>query len=167
MPDSQPATLNRSLQKMIAAKPITFFNARVLHHLDKAVYRLSGKRTTFTAAIFRLPIITLTTTGAKSGLPRTLPLIGIRDSDQPGTLAVIASNYGQPQSPAWFFNLKANPQASGTIRGKTVVYVAHEATGEEYDRLWQLAVNTYAGYSVYKTRAANRHIPIMVLVPSI
>jgi deazaflavin-dependent oxidoreductase (nitroreductase family) len=79
---------------------------------------------------------------------------------------VIGSNWGQAHAPSWYYNLRANPQATGSIDGVSATYQAHEAMGAEYDRLWQLAEDTYAGYSVYKTRASHRRIPVMVLTPA-
>src|SRR5262245_20064927 len=88
-------------------------------------------RATLTSALAGLAVVLLTTTGAKSGLPRTLPLLCIRDERSPSTFALVASNWGQTHYPAWYFNLKANPQAVGSIRGQVQTYVAHEASGEE------------------------------------
>jgi len=63
------------------------------------------------------------------------------------------------------FNLKANPRAVGAIRGQIETYIAHEASGEEYDRFWQYAANTYPGYPLYKHRVGARRIPIMIMTP--
>ncbi len=105
----------------------------------------------------------LTTTGAKSGLPRTVPLLYIRDENHPNSFALIATNWGQRTYPAWYFNLKANPEALCVIEGKAGSYLAHEAAGDEYDRFWQYATNTYFGYTLYKQRISGRRIPIMVM----
>jgi deazaflavin-dependent oxidoreductase (nitroreductase family) len=107
----------------------------------------------------------LTTTGAKSGLPHTIPLIYIRDEENPEIFALIASNWGQDHNPAWYYNLKKNPCAVCSIRGETREYLAHEATGEEYERFWQRATETYVGYPLYKARAGSRRIPIMAMTP--
>jgi deazaflavin-dependent oxidoreductase (nitroreductase family) len=66
------------------------------------VYRVSRGRSTFTSWVTGLPIVMLTTTGARSGRQRTLPVLGVPDD---GTLVVIASNYGQERNPAWYYNL--------------------------------------------------------------
>ena len=78
---------------------------------------------------------------------------------------LIASNFGQAHHPAWYYNLKKHPQATVTLRGHTADYVAGEASGEEYDRLWQRAVALYGGYAAYKTRTGGRAIPIIILAP--
>lgn len=107
----------------------------------------------------------LTSKGAKSGLLRTVPLLCIRDENEPDSFALIATNWGQKSYPAWYYNLKTNPEAVCTIEGKSGNYLAHEAQGEEYPRHWQNAANTYFGYPLYKQRISGRRIPIMVMHP--
>ena len=107
----------------------------------------------------------LTTTGAKSGLPRTHPLTCLSAPQWPDRVAVVASNYGQKHYPGWYYNLKANPGCSGLLDGIIYDYVAHEADATEYAIYWQLALDVYVGFSQYAKRAGNRRIPIMVLEP--
>jgi deazaflavin-dependent oxidoreductase (nitroreductase family) len=151
------------VQKIGSSRFGAWFYARTLHHFDRVAFKLTGGRATLTSALAGLPVVLLTTTGVKSGLPRTLPLLCIRDERNPTTFALVASNWGQPHYPAWYFNLKANPRAIGSIRGQTATYVAHEASGEEYERFWQCAANTYLGFAVYKQRVGERRIPIMIM----
>jgi deazaflavin-dependent oxidoreductase (nitroreductase family) len=153
------------MQKIAASPPGSWFYARTLHHFDRIFFRLSGGHMTMTNLVAGLPLVIITTTGAKSGLPRTLPLACIRDESDPTTFALIASNWGQQHYPAWYFNLKANPRAMCSIAGETGEYTAHEATSEEYARFWQYASDTYAGYPLYKQRVSGRNIPIMVMTP--
>jgi deazaflavin-dependent oxidoreductase (nitroreductase family) len=116
-----------------------------------------------TSYIAGLPMVVLTTTGAKSGLKRTTPLLAIREGDDDTCFALIASNWGQDHHPGWYHNLKANPQATATIKGVSREYRAYEANGEEYDDYWQRASQIYFGYMLYKKRVGDRRIPIMVL----
>ena len=153
------------VQKIGSSRFGARFYARTLHHFDRVAFRLSSGRATLTSSLAGLPVVLLTTTGAKSGLPRTLPLLCIRDERNPDTFALVASNWGQTQYPAWYFNLKANPRAVGAIRGQIETYIAHEASDEEYDRFWQYAANTYPGYPLYKHRVGARRIPIMIMTP--
>ena len=93
-------------------------------------------------------------------------LLGIYDPNHPNDpdyLAIIASNWGQKHYPAWYFNLKANPNATGVINGSTYSYLSREASGAEYDKFWQTASKMYIGFPRYKERASNLHIPIMIL----
>lgn len=156
---------HRFVQKFASTRPGAWFGAHVLHHFDRAAYRLSGGRATVTSYIAGLPTVVLTTTGAKSGQPRATPLLAIHDPADTRRFALIASNWGQGRHPGWYYNLKANPHASCTIRGVTGAYRAQEAGGEEYDRFWQIASQTYLGYPLYKQRLGQRRIPIMLLEP--
>jgi deazaflavin-dependent oxidoreductase (nitroreductase family) len=137
--------------------------ARVLHHLDGPVLRRSRGRRSVTAALTGLPIVELTTVGAHSGEPRTLPIIGVPDGDR---LVLVASNYGQHHNPGWYFNLKANPRCSVSFRGRRYEMEAYEAGGDERQRLWELDVSVYPPRNLYARRAADRRIPVMVLQPT-
>ena len=77
-----------------------------LPRIDRGMFRLSRGRTTFSAWISGLPIIMLTTTGARSGQPRTLPVLALPEGDR---LVLIASNFGLPSNPGWYHNLRAQP----------------------------------------------------------
>ena len=72
--------------------------ARTLHHLDRLVFRLTKERHTFANLISGLPVVMLTTTCAKSGKPRTLPVLGMPDGAR---TCIIASNWGQHRHPGW------------------------------------------------------------------
>ena len=159
------STFERLMQRVASSRAGAWFLARALHRFDRIVLKLSGGKTTMSSILGGLPIVYVTATGAKSGLPRSLPPIYIRDSSNSDSFALIASNYGQRSNPAWYYNLKANPRAQCLIEGQTEEYLAHEASGEEYDRFWQAAADTYIGYSLYKQRAAHRRIPVMVMTP--
>ncbi len=153
------------IQKIASSRPGAWFLSRVQHRFDRVFLRLTKNRVTLTGILSGLPVVILTTIGAKSGLRRTLPLLCIRDERDPNTFAVVASNWGQSRYPAWYFNLKANPGATCSIRGQVGEYVAHEADGEEYERFWQCARDTYIGFPLYEQRVGERHVPIMVMRP--
>jgi deazaflavin-dependent oxidoreductase (nitroreductase family) len=133
----------------------------VTTYLDPPLNRLTRGRFSF-ATFVGLPFTLLTTTGAKSGHKRTVPLAYFMDGDR---VILIASSAGKPRHPGWYHNLIANPEATLTIRGRARTYIAREAQGEERQRLWQRANEFYPGYAVYQTRARGRIIPIMVLSP--
>jgi deazaflavin-dependent oxidoreductase (nitroreductase family) len=153
-------------QKIAASKPGSWYFSRTQHHLDRLLLKLTGGRRSLTGLLAGLPVVTLTVTGAKSGLPRTVPLLYIRDPETPDRFALIASNYGQRHYPAWYHNLKANPQATCTIRGEARHYTATEGEGDEYQRFWGYAQETYPGFPNYaKWVGDQRHIPIMVMTP--
>jgi deazaflavin-dependent oxidoreductase (nitroreductase family) len=120
-------------------------------------YRLSGGVLGGTLAGRKM--LLLTTTGRKSGRPRTVALQYLEDGDTP---VVIASNGGHTTHPAWWLNLAANPEAEVQIRSEVRKVAAEKAEGEERDRLWQAAVDMYHGYEDYQ-KTANREIPVVVL----
>ena len=134
--------------------------ARVAHRLDVPIFRLSRGHATLTSLLTGLPIVMLTTTGAKSGQLRHTPLVAIPDADR---IVLIASNFGRAHHPAWYHNLRAHPQVTVTSRGQKRRYHAHEAVDAERRRLWQQAVALNQGYEFYRQRAHNRTIPVIVL----
>jgi deazaflavin-dependent oxidoreductase (nitroreductase family) len=103
----------------------------------------------------------LRTVGAKSGQPRSTPLLYLTDDDR---IVLIASKAGAAKHPAWLHNIRKNPNVSFLApRGRTGEYVAREAEGPERERLWGEAVDYYAGYEAYQGRAGAREIPVVVL----
>ncbi|MEM7112826.1 MAG: nitroreductase family deazaflavin-dependent oxidoreductase [Chloroflexota bacterium] len=139
-----------------------WLGANMLYALDRWWMRLSNGRSSLTAILTGLPIITITTTGAKSGQPRTQPLVGIPNGDK---LVIIASNFGQKRNPAWYYNLRANPQATVVINGRSQTMLARETDGAEREQYWETAVATYVGYALYKKKASHRKIPVLLLTP--
>jgi deazaflavin-dependent oxidoreductase (nitroreductase family) len=103
-------------------------------------------------------------TGAKSGKRRTTPLVYFTQGDK---VVLIASQTGKPRHPAWFHNLKANPEVELWAGGRGGAYRARESTGEEREHLWKLATQLYPGYDDYQRRAdaAGRRIPVVVCEP--
>jgi deazaflavin-dependent oxidoreductase (nitroreductase family) len=151
------------INKTIASiRPISWTIAHTFHHLDRAVLKLSGGNHTATTILIGLQVVTLTAVGAKSGEPRSVPLIAFPDGDN---LLLIASNWGRSHHPAWYYNLSANPEATVSIKGQSAKYIAHEAGVDERERCWDIAVGNYAGYAAYERRAGDRRIPVMVLEP--
>lgn len=154
------------MQKLASSKVGAWYFSGTQHQVDRFFLKLTNNKRTLTSILTGLPVMMLTSTGAKSGKPRTVPLLCIRNPQNPAQFALIASNWGQAKNPAWYYNLRANPTATCAIQGKTGQYKAHEANEAEYALFWQTAVNTYIGFPEYKKRVGNRHIPIMVLTPT-
>ena len=154
-----------SIQKVASSRPGAWFFSLTEHHFDKAVLKLTNNKATMTRILAGFPVVMLTSTGAKSGLPREVPLLGIQDESEPNRIAFIASNWGKGKQPAWYYNLITNPRATVSISGQIGDYIAHEADGEEYEKYWQSALDIHKGYSLYQERAGDRHIPIMVMTP--
>ena len=106
------------------------------------------------------PILLLHTRGARSGQPRTTPLLYTPHGDG---FIVVAAKSGAEHHPAWFHNLRAHPDAVAEIRGLQVQVHARVVEGTERAELWQLANDNYNGYQVYQGRAGRRLIPVVLL----
>jgi len=154
--------LRRLVQKAAAVVPLSLVPARTLPRIDHAFYRLSHGHTTFSAWISGLPIVMLTTTGARTGQPRTLPVLGLPDGDR---LVVIASNYGRPGNPGWYHNLLVHSRVVVTWKGSAIQMQARELKGEE--RRFHIArgLEAYPWWEQYHRRAAPRQIPVIMLEP--
>ena len=109
-----------------------------------------------------VPVLLLTTTGRKSGQPRTTPLIYARDGD---AYLVVASMGGAPQHPSWYRNLLADPTARIQVRADHVEVTAQTAGEVEKARLWTIVAGQWPNYDAYQSRT-DRVIPVVVLSPS-
>jgi len=157
----KPNTLQKFLHKIAMLRPVTAFAAPRIHRLDRTLLeRTNGKFSIL--GLLGWPIIEITTIGAKTNQPRSLPLVGIFDKEK---IALIASSFGREHNPGWYYNLKAHPECDVLFNGKTGKYISRELEGDEYASYWKIAVSYYAGYEKYKERAAHRHIPVMLLEP--
>lgn len=101
--------------------------------------------------------------GAKSGIERTSPLVYFEDG---GDLVIVASKGGHPKHPAWFHNLRANPETTVQVGSQRRRVRARVATDAERERLWPSAVATWAGYDDYQART-DRKIPLVILEPRV
>ncbi len=108
------------------------------------------------------PICFLTTTGRVTGEPRTVPLVYVPAPD--GTVAVVASNYGQRHHPAWSHNLDANPEATLEVDGSTSPVIARRAETHEAKNLWAAFDHVWPGYEAYRD-LTDRDIRMYVLTP--
>ena len=160
------STFHSLVQKVASSRPGSWFFSRTLHHFDRGFLKLTKGSKSLTSVLSGAPLVMLTTTGARSGLPRTLPLLCIREHKTDDTFALIASNWGQKHHPAWYYNLRANPSAMCAIKGHVREYLGHEAESEEYQAYWQCAMDTYIGFPTYQKRAGARTIPIIVMTPA-
>jgi deazaflavin-dependent oxidoreductase (nitroreductase family) len=104
-------------------------------------------------------ILLLTTTGRKSGQPRITPLI-FREDD--GRYVLVASQGGAPEHPAWYLNLREDPEVEVQVKADRFKAVARDAAGEERRRLWALMNEEWPAYDTYQQRT-DREIPVVVL----
>jgi deazaflavin-dependent oxidoreductase (nitroreductase family) len=107
------------------------------------------------------PMLLLDHLGAKSGKRRTAPLVYVRDGED---VVIVASKGGHPRNPAWFHNLRANPDTTVQIGSRRRAVRARVASAAEHARLWPTVVRTYGGYRSYQKRT-ERQIPLVILEP--
>jgi len=134
---------------------------RYLGALHRVVYSASGGR--IGSRIWGLEIVLLTTTGRRSGRPRTVPLCSLRDGE---AFVVIASYGGLDRSPSWWLNLRQEPRATVRLGRTTREVVAREATDDERERLWAQVTERAPGYLDYERRTTRR-IPVVLLEPQV
>ena len=103
----------------------------------------------------------LTTTGRRSGEPRTTPLIFGRHDD---AYLVVASMGGAPNHPQWYLNLQAEPRATIQVQAEYLTVTARDASGDEKPALWKVMTGIWPNYHVYQSRT-ERLIPVVVLTP--
>ncbi len=108
-----------------------------------------------------MPVLLLTTTGRKSGQPRTRALTYLARGD---AYVVIASYLGEPKHPAWWLNLQAKPDAEIQVGAKRIPVRAREIDGEERKLLWNEVVAEVNDYAEYQQRT-DRRIPVVLLEP--
>jgi deazaflavin-dependent oxidoreductase (nitroreductase family) len=161
MKDQPVKGYQRIARKVFSIRPVVWLLSHTAHVIDRFLMSLTNSRYSVAGLLAGVPVITLTTTGAKSGRPRTVPLLGIPDGEK---MILIASNWGQGRHPAWYYNIRANHAVQVGVNGRTIDYVAHEAKGEERQGYWQTAVQVYPGYAAYKKWTDGREIPVIVLV---
>jgi deazaflavin-dependent oxidoreductase (nitroreductase family) len=157
-PNRQRGWLSRAYAAFSNTRLGRFLSIHVVWKLDPPLMRLTGGRLGFDLMI---PTALLETRGARSGKRRRNAVIYFHDGE---LITIVASKLGLPNHPAWFHNLRANPDVTlGGIPMRATV-VEDEA---ERRRLWALADRVFAPYAVYRREAAeaNREIPIVQLVP--
>ena len=159
---AQANAVQKGLRRFAGSPPGAWLFARAAHRLDRPVFRLTRGRHTIGNLVTGLPVLMLTTTGARSGLPRTVPVLGIPTADG---LAVLASNFGQQHHPAWYHNLRADPEATVVVHGETRAVRAVLTEGEQRQRIWEEALRWYPGWTFYERHASHRQIGVFLLKP--
>ena len=140
-------------------KAARWYGINVASRIDPPLLRLTRGRFATTGFF---PLVLLTARGRRSGEPRTVTLVYFTQGDD---VVLTASSFGRAKHPAWYHNVKANPQVELAQRGRTWPYVAREAEGDERRRLYDLSTKLYRGYGLYEQMASERTIPVLVLSP--
>jgi deazaflavin-dependent oxidoreductase (nitroreductase family) len=156
----RPNPFQRAMQSFASSRPGAWLFSRMLRHLDKVVGRVSRGRTSTPRLLAGIPVLDVTTTGRKSGLPRTSHLIAVPYDD---TLALLGTNFGQATTPAWVLNLEADPRATVVHTGRSRDVVARPATAQEQSDIFAASTQVYGGYLKYQQRITGRTVRIFVL----
>ena len=146
---------------MMAAMNTTDTLMKAVNVIHRAVYNASGGR--IAGKGYGMPVLALTTTGRRSGQPRTVMLTSpLQEGDK---IVIVASKGGDDRNPEWFLNLKANPKVEVKLGGRTTPMTAHIPEGEERSDLWQRLTSAHKNYAQYQTKT-DREIPVVVLEPA-
>ncbi len=132
---------------------------RTVSSTHNALYRSSGGR--ISGRMVGMPVLLLVTKGRRSGKRRTTPLLYLEHGD---AIVVVASNGGSDYIPAWWLNLRSNPDAEVEIGREHRLVSARKASPAERARLWPEFTSRFPGYASYATRTA-REIPVVILEP--
>ena len=135
---------------------------RTMNRLHRGLLKVSGGRFGWTAA--NMPVLELTTIGRKSNRPRSVMLTSPhRDGDM---IVIVASKGGEDPHPAWFLNLRDNPQVVVTMKNSHErQMVAKVASPEDRDRLWPIVTGKHSNYAGYQEKT-DREIPLVLLQPA-
>jgi len=132
---------------------------KTMNNIHRALLKISGGRLGWRAG--GMPVLELTTTGRKSGQPRTVMLTS--PVQQGDAIVIVASRGGDDHHPAWFLNLRDHPDVEVAFGGKPKQSMrARVATAEERAALWPRVTAAYKGYAGYQTKT-DREIPLVLL----
>jgi deazaflavin-dependent oxidoreductase (nitroreductase family) len=135
---------------------------KAMNGFHRALLKLSGGKFGWEAG--KMPVLELTTTGRKSGQPRAVMLTSpLQEGD---TIVVVASRGGDDTHPAWFLNLRDNPEVEVAYKGapKQAMH-ARVANADERARMWPLVTAGHKNYAQYQTKTT-REIPLVLLEPA-
>ena len=134
---------------------------KAMNGVHKGLLRFSGGRLGWTAA--DMPVLELTTTGRRSGRPRSVMLTSPHREGE--RIVIVASKGGEDSHPAWFLNLRENPQVTVSMKdAPDVPMTARVASLEQRDWLWSIVSDKQTRYVEYQEKT-DREIPLVLLEP--
>ncbi len=157
-----PSRRDRLVRAVAATAPAARVLSRTVRPVDELLARWRGRGISVPALLAGLPAVALTTTGARTGLPRTVPLIPVVTGP---VFAVLGTNFGGERTPAWAVNLEARPEAEVAFGDRTVPVRARLLDGAERAEVVEAASGVYVGFGRYLTRAAHRRVRVFALEP--
>ena len=135
---------------------------KTMNSVHRAILKVSGGRIGWQGS--GMPVLELTTTGRKSGRPRAVMLTS--PLQEGSTIVVVASRGGDDQHPAWFLNLRDDPNVEVAFKGGAKQRMhARVATAEERARMWPIVTADHKNYATYQTKTT-REIPLVLLEPA-
>lgn len=148
------------------SKPWVLGIIKVMSRVNTWTYRVSGGRIggswrVGSALKAPVPVCLMTTTGRKSGEPRTVPLLHLPEGDR---VLLVASQGGLPKHPQWYKNVLANPDVTIQVGRRSRAMTAREATPEERAELWPRLVERYSDFASYQANTS-RVIPVVICEP--
>jgi deazaflavin-dependent oxidoreductase (nitroreductase family) len=159
-PQREKTAVDRALQWIAQTRLGGWLFINVFPAIDRPLMQLSGGRLN---TGFGQPFVLLHVRGARSGIERTLPLLATKTGE---TVLLVASKAGASAHPAWYHNVRANPDVEATIDGERRPMLAEiAAAGDERERWWRIVCDNYSGYETYQRRAGDRTIPVVALRP--
>jgi F420H(2)-dependent quinone reductase len=160
-PQRAKSRIDKALQALARSPIGGWLFVNVFPVIDRRLIPLSRGRL---KVAMGQPILLLHTRGARSGQPRTTPLLYTPRGE---AFVVVASKAGDPHHPAWYHNLRAHPDGVAIeVDGTRTAVRPYVAEGPEREQLWRVVNDNYNGYDVYQARAGERLIPIVVLQPT-
>jgi len=151
--------IGRVVQRVSASPAFARVAPRVITPLDRFVHRVTGGRRMLSGGV--VDTLVLTTTGARSGEPRSVPLACFPDGE---SFYVVGSNFGRERHPAWTANLLRTPTAHVAFEGRTVDVDAHLLSPEEKAAVWPRLLAAWPNYRVY-TERSGRDLRVFRLDP--
>ena len=134
---------------------------KAMNAIHRLLLKVSGGRAGWTA--MEMPVLELTTTGRRSGQPRSVMLTS--PLQEGPVLVVVASRGGDEQAPAWLLNLQENPDVGVSLQGQPTLRMnARVASRDERERMWPLVVADHKNYAGYQARTT-REIALVLLEP--
>jgi deazaflavin-dependent oxidoreductase (nitroreductase family) len=152
--------ITKFVQKVSSTRVFAKVAPHVVPAMDSGIHRLTRGKVLLSSTM--LPGVVLTTTGARSGLPRRVPLACMPAKD--GTFVLVGSNFGRTDHPAWSANLLKHPEAEISHKGHDVPVTARLLTGDDRTAAWAALVAFWPPYATYATRAP-REIRLFRLTP--
>jgi deazaflavin-dependent oxidoreductase (nitroreductase family) len=156
-----PNRVQRVMQHIASLRPVAAVFRHTFHHIDRWGLGLLRGRT-LSSVLAGVPNILLTTTGAQTGRPRTVPLVGVPLDG--GATALVGTRWGSEHNPGWSYNLMKEPRAVVERDGQRFDVVARRVVdGDEYAAIMRRADQVYVGFAKYRRRITRRDVPVFVL----